>query len=345
VPILCLALTSCGEDYDFVADHAGAAEQHRVQTDDGAWTFLQRYACGGCPPVVLVHGISSNHHFWDLEPDRSLALHLFEAGWDVWNMDLRGHGPARHDPEGRRQKPGWTIDDYGNHDLPAAFAHVLEATGAASLAYVGHSMGGMVLAVYLANHDQPPLSAAVAVCSPLDFRDPDPVTKAAFEGALIGRVPRFLPSPTGGRLLARLDERTPLALDEMLYNPANMTEGARRTMLRRIVSPLSRGEVAQFGKIGGDGEFRSADGERIYRHELGEVTVPMLFIAGRADRVAAPDRVRSYYEAVGSPDKELVVDSVANGFHGDYGHLDIGLGDDAAVDVFPLVVDWLHAHP
>ena len=70
----------------------------------------------------------------------------------------------------------------------------------------------------------------------------------------------------------------------------------------------------------------------------------MLFFAGRADHIAPPDSVRAYYDAVGSEDKTLVIASRSNGMHGDYGHLDLGLGDDAAVDIFPRIRAFLDAH-
>ena len=118
-----------------------------IEAADGGWVAAHRYARPDARPLVLCHGISSNHHFWDLMPGRSLALTLYDAGYDVWNIDLRGHGDAIYDPSGRRQRPGWTIDTYGTVDLPAVLNFIREETGQDSLGYVGHSMGGIVLAI------------------------------------------------------------------------------------------------------------------------------------------------------------------------------------------------------
>lgn len=323
---------------------APVPERVWVETEDGAWLAAHRTPRPGAPPVVLCHGISSNHHFWDLAPGRSLAEHLWSQGYDVWNLDLRGHGDALRDPEGRRQRPGWTVDDYGTKDLPAAFAHVLQATGAPALHYVGHSMGGMVLAVYLAHTPDPPLASAVVVGSPLDFRDPDALVKLLLDASPAMGPLGSLPTPAGAKLLAVLGRNAPLQLDALIHNPENVSRRAERLMLRRVASPITRGEAAQLGQARRDGEFRPVDGGPPYRERLGHVRVPMLFIAGRADRVVSADRVRVYHDAVGSPDKAWLIASRANGMHGDYGHLDLGAGDHAAVDVFPRIAAWLDAH-
>ncbi len=309
----------------------------------GHHAALHHTARPGAPPVVLCHGISSNHHFWDLEPGRSLAEALWAAGYDVWNLDLRGHGDAVDGPDGRRQAAGWSVDDYGTGDLPAVFDLVLARTGAERLSYVGHSMGGMVLAIYLATHPDPPLESAVVVGSPLDFRDPDDLLTFALASAATASALDFVPTPAGARLLASTRRSTMYRVDTLLANAENLDPKAAARMYRAVVSPLSSGEITQFA-LARDGEFLSADGTIAWRERLGDVRVPMLFVAGRADRVANPDRVWSYYEAVGSPDKSFVVLSRANGHHGEYGHLDLGVGDHAAEDLFPLVVDWLDDH-
>ena len=50
---------------------------------------------GSLGPVLLVHGFGQNRYAWHL-PSRSLVNHLACAGFDVYNLDLRGHGRSRH---------------------------------------------------------------------------------------------------------------------------------------------------------------------------------------------------------------------------------------------------------
>lgn len=316
-----------------------------IQAADGGWVVAHRYERPDSRSVVLCHGISSNHHFWDLQPDRSLALALYAAGYDVWNIDLRGHGDAVRGPDGRRQRPGWTLDTYGTQDLPAVFDFVQGETGQTSLSYVGHSMGGMVMAIYLAHHREHPLSGAVVVASPLDFRDPDLTVKTMLWGAPLFKHGLSIPTPMLAKMLSHVHKAAPMHAAEFLFNADNMHPDVVKSMLRRVVSPMSRGEIRQFSTVGPDGLLRSMDGEIDYLAAMKEVKLPVLFFAGRADRVASPDRVRGFYEAVGSQDKSLEIASVANGYSADYGHLGFGLGDEADREIFPLIVSWLEKYP
>lgn len=339
-----LFVASCGEDVDYIPEHAADAERFYVESERGAWAHVQRYASEG-PAVVLVHGISSNHHFWDLQPGRSLALHLHERGFDVYNVDLRGHGFARMGADGKKQKVGWSIDDYGAFDIASVVAHIRKTKGVEEVHYVGHSMGGMVLAIYMTLHPRHHLASAVAVASPLDFRDPDPAMDRMLKNAWVAKMFGYTPTPAGARLLAGFGYKAPFHADEYVLNPENYEKEAYKQTMRRVVSPLSRGEVAQFALVREDGEFRSENGRVEYRKSLGNVRVPMLFMAGRSDQVVSADRVQGYFEAVGSPDKKMVIAGVENGFGGDYGHLDFGTSDHAEADVFPRIAAWLEAHP
>lgn len=317
----------------------GAAVDTWVQTADGASVALRRYAAQG-PPVILVHGISSNHRTWDLSPERSLARALQHSGYDAWLLDLRGHGLALEDGEGRRQRAGWSIDDYGRYDLPAAIDHVRAVTGYERVGYVGHSMGGMVAAIYTATHGDDALAALVVVGSPVDFGQPEPLLDAARAGSPMASMSATLATPALARAAAMM-ERSPAFVDDFLFNPDNVAPEARRQMYRSIVSPLSRGEIQQFRGILGSGLFASADGATDYLASLSTLRTPLLVIAGRGDSVAPVDRVAPWVTRAGSADKELVVASRANGFRHDYGHLDLAMGDAAAAEIHPRILAWL----
>lgn len=314
-----------------------------VKTADGATIALRRYAAPG-PPVLLVHGISSNHRTWDLSEDRSLARTLQAQGFDAWLLDLRGHGLAERDAQGHRQRQGWNIDDYGVFDIPAAIEHIRDATGATKLACVGHSLGGMVAAIYVASFGDDALSALVVVGSPVDFSQPEPLLIAARNGASLAALSPTLATPTLAHIASWL-RRSPAFIDALLFSSDNLDRDARKQIYQAIVSPLSRGELRQLRMILATGRFTSMDGQVDYLDRLSTLHAPLLVIAGRGDRIAPVDRVAPFYSRAQSPQKRLVVASRANGFCCDYGHLDLALGDHAPTEIYPLITGWLRDHP
>lgn len=340
----CWLLMGCASHHANRFDHHPVGEPVqviRVLADDGGSVVFSRRPNPGAPSVVLVHGISSNHRFFDLDEERSLALHLQKEGFDVWNLDLRGHGRARVHASGRPQHPK-NLDVYASYDLPAAITRVLEETNADSVHFVGHSLGGMVLAMYLATTEDPPIASAVILSSPLDFRDPSRVLKLAAGMAPLGTVLPSLATPAGARMLGAWHRGSPA--QQFLYNPALMEKPRQRTLLRWVVSPLYRGEIQHFRHILEGGEVVSVDGEMVYRDHLFDVQTPILFFAGRADRIVSPDRVSTFFDSVGSADKQFVVLSAANGHGGDFGHLDYTAADTADVDVYEPLTAWLRSH-
>jgi alpha-beta hydrolase superfamily lysophospholipase len=64
-----------------------------------------RYSTGAralaAPAIVLVHGVSPTHEYWDLRPDFSVARNLAAAGYTVFSYDRLGWGHSPYDrPQG-----------------------------------------------------------------------------------------------------------------------------------------------------------------------------------------------------------------------------------------------------
>lgn len=313
-------------------------QEVELRTEDGAGVVLHHHAGKG-PPVLVVHGLSSNHWCWDLAPDRSLASALVESGYDAWLLDLRGHGDAIDVHP--RSPPGWTVDDYGRYDLKAAIDYVRAQTGYSKIGYVGHSMGGMVLAIYQAIYGDEALAAAVVVGSPVDFADPDRLLLLSQRGFTAGAALPKVHTPGVAKAALPLGEHQPLHADEILFNPENMDEASQRLMFKYAASPIYKNEERQFNRILKEGRFVSADGSTDYGAALARLSAPLMVISGRVDRVAPSDRVLAYYNAAGSAEKRYVLAAKANGFSADYGHLDLPLGDHAKDEIYPLIIGWM----
>jgi pimeloyl-ACP methyl ester carboxylesterase len=340
-----LLVLGCWDTEPSDRSHCELARTTRVATKDGATIALHHHAASG-PPVVLLHGISSNHTFWDLDPEHSLAAWFQARGHDVWLLDLRGHGAATVDKQGQPQLMGWRVDDYGRYDLAAAVDHVRACTGYDQVALVAHSMGGMVSAIYAATGGADNLSAMVFVGSPGTFTKDDPIMGWAQAGLAAGGFALSSMDSVPFASMAADMSRGPLkfTIQERLYNPANFEPGTLDRMLRTIVSPMSRGEMRHFFRMIRDERFQSWDGKIGYLDLLAEVKVPVSLIVGMGDRLVAPAWVEAYAPAFGGP-VEVFRAGIVSGLGSDYGHLDLGLGERAPTEIFPVIDAWIDRYP
>ena len=126
-----------------------------VHTADGAQIAVKRRPTTGGTPVIFLHGLAVNADVWDL-PEvrgegfhyRSLASILHEAGYDIWLVNLRGHGAPRMLSEPPAGQDDWCVDHFVLFDLPAVVDRVLESTDRRPFV-IGSSMGSMTLAGYV----------------------------------------------------------------------------------------------------------------------------------------------------------------------------------------------------
>jgi pimeloyl-ACP methyl ester carboxylesterase len=106
---------------------------HRIPTSDGRVVIAEVHGAGSVP-IVLLHGLSQQRHFWD--PVRS---HL--QAHPVITVDLRGHGDADV-PED---------SDFGVARCSQDVVEALSELGFPQAVVVGHSWGASV-ALHLAAH-------------------------------------------------------------------------------------------------------------------------------------------------------------------------------------------------
>jgi alpha-beta hydrolase superfamily lysophospholipase len=112
----------------------------RLQTRDGLSLHLQHWPAAGTArgSVLLVHGLGEH-----IGRYTHVAAHLNAWGWQVFGYDQRGHGRS----EGPRG--GLAADDDLLHDL-AAVIDAVRAAQPGPLVLLGHSMGGLVAAHFVA---------------------------------------------------------------------------------------------------------------------------------------------------------------------------------------------------
>lgn len=95
-------------------------------------------------PLVLVHGLYQNKRMWASE-SAVIAEALIASGFDVWMLELRGHG---HSPSNQLYQRN-TMADYARYDLPAVNMFVAEQTSQ-PVNWLGYGAGGGSLLMSLA---------------------------------------------------------------------------------------------------------------------------------------------------------------------------------------------------
>jgi pimeloyl-ACP methyl ester carboxylesterase len=291
---------------------------------------------GTIAPVLLVHGYGQNRYAWHL-PARSFSNYLARAGFDVFNLDLRGHGRSRHLGE---RKPTH-VADYVREDVPAAIEEVLRISGAGKLYYVGHSMGGLIgYAV------APTVDGAIAGIATLG----SPYHFARGSWALT----------LAGTAMLALDRRVPVG---HLAPPLKALGETMRVMRAFIESPLfplpirgfdvgsmepvvlgqhmslamDTGSVAVLRSLFLGAVEQKKSGHRLgglsgYAGAFEQLDVPLLIISGSKDDLAPPASVHPAYELSRSTDKTY------RAFP--RGHIDLLVGREAPLTIWPLIEAW-----
>lgn len=321
-----------------------------TRADDGWPLALVHYPIppGVTPralPVLLCHGLGSNHNSLDLEYGGSLARFLAGEGFDVWALDLRHHGESRTRPKGGEKISAVGFDDYVRHDAPAAVAFVRAQTGAPSVVWVGHSMGGMIGYGHLGRTgDASGVAALVAIASPGSMHEEGLVRFIATAAGVTTILPQV-----HGRALSRAHAAVfggwmEWHYDNLVYNRVNLTPLERKLLIGTAVENLTRRESKQFRGWMKHGGFVSADGKDDYAANLAKITVPALLVSGTADRLVPSPNVQFVMERLGSLDKTHRLFGRSQGDAHDWGHVDLIAGKLAAKEVWPEIGAWLLAH-
>ncbi len=340
-----LVLTSCANLR--VVPLPAEAERHRPKTSDGWEISLVRYRPTGAPtgrPVLLCHGISANERNMDLDDEHSMARWFASRGREAWTMSVRATGDSdRPDPEKGRTLP-IRFDHYWQHDLPTAIEHVKRVSGADAIDYAGHSMGGMIAYAYLSQGGNG-LHAVATLGSPtrLDWG-------TGLESLLRTLGPKVVteemmfPSRLGASVSAPMQtwfDDGPF--QRFFYNPESTKPETWQRLVVYGTADTAGGVAKQLLEVIDTGRFASFDGRIDFRADMARIHVPVIVVAAKLDRVAPTPAVKDGFRALGGPKKWLLI-TRANGASGEYGHMDLVIGERAPAEVFRPVLDFFNQH-
>ncbi len=306
-------------------------KQHFVLNQSGVRLCLHQLPAKGKPvgTVILAHGMFSNYRTC-----RGLAQYLSDCGYHCWLPDTQGHGHSDAaatvvDYETMCLDDTGAVLDFFDSDrgsqLPEAGQGPDECKSSddckdpdeckrregSPLWWVGHSGGGLAIAMYLARYPdrQRLLSGIVTMASQATDAG------SSRQRRLTLRVARWLLKFTGvvpGKLLR--------------LGPENESACAMDQWLGWSLT----------------GHWSGADNFD-YSRKLSAVHLPSLSIAALADRYIAPvsgcERLHSW---LGGEDKTFKVFGKHQGYREDYTHARIVSSRNASVDVWPFVRQWIN---
>jgi pimeloyl-ACP methyl ester carboxylesterase len=293
-------------------------------------------------PVVLLHGFSSNRYTWDLRPDVSYARHLAEQGYDVYNLELRGHGLS--EAPGLR-RPGdytWRLWDYVEKDVPAALRKIRELNNEDAL-FVGHSMGGIILYGYLATMGGEGVHAGVTIGSAVDYSSWESgyhEWKKAQK--LLDRIP-YIPFEPALRTVAPLTGRIPNKLEIFNVNPDNVDGKLMRRLYALGMSTVSPEVTRDLATAFDPSGLKDRMGHEV-KPRLRSIRAPILAIAGTDDRQCPTGAARTTLLATGQDEGQVRLFGKHFGHSADYGHFDLIFGPRARSEVWPTMDAWLEQH-
>ena len=284
-------------------------------------------------PVLLVHGFGQNRYAWHL-PSRSLVNALAAAGYDVFNVDLRGHGRSRH-LGARRVR---SVDDYVREDLPTAVEEVTSLSGNRPVWLVGHSLGGLVSYAAAPRLDGA-IAGIISIGSPYHFaRGSLSLSAIAMMVHTIGRTPlpvinAGVPVRTIGTAIRHLRRfaETPLYPIPRGWHAGALEPHVLDEHLRLAFDAAGVGEMVEMFRWAAERRFGGEESNYVDAFE--KMDLPLLVIAGANDDLAPPASVRPGFERSGSRDKTYQSLPL--------GHIDLLVGTDAPLMTWPLVRKWL----
>jgi alpha-beta hydrolase superfamily lysophospholipase len=311
-------------------------ETHSFRTRDGIELAVRRIRSEDATrgAVILQHGLAANGMVYDL-PGRSLARYLAEAGYDCFIPQLRGAAASCG---------SYGLDAYLDYDLPAILEQVQALSGKSELAYVGHSMGGLLMLMHAIDHPDAAISRFVGVGSTLDYQ-PDALALKAQRWMLpiAKRALRSMPFRVLARANALVAGYGPvLPVENLNFARANIEPYLMRKLIAEGMTDIPMELLLDLDTTFQEGGFVRRRGELSYLPRAGAFRVPSLLLVGTADTQCGEASVDATARLLtGVPRLRVVRLGRAHGQAQDYGHFDLIAGTRANAEVWPILAEFL----
>jgi predicted alpha/beta hydrolase len=211
----------------------------------------------------------------DRPAGRGLASFFRARGYEVYTLDLRGHGASR---PAASATVDWCFDDLAAVDLPLALAAVAARHPGLPVALLGHSLGAIAGAAAVGSRPELPADLLVLLSASVWIRALEPSA------------------------LLWLYKRSLLEFWALAARRLGCWPGGR---LRIGTDDEPRGFVEQFRAWGASGRWTSRDGAVDYLAALGTIGRPTLLVNTSADPLSRRRTARLLADAWGEPPAEV----------------------------------------
>jgi polyhydroxyalkanoate synthase len=281
------------------------------------------------PPVILIHGFAQNRFTWQVS-GRSLPAYLAMAGFDVYNLELRGHGRSRE-----YGSPSATCFKDYVEDLVA----VVQDCEVAPFV-MGHSLGA---GVGVGACTLTPMAGLIHLAGVYQFGRTNPWLNGLARALLkvekpLMRLPIRMRTRWVGELIAPLVVGADTAMHVLPF--AGWVPGSMEKRL--IQERVRKGFDWTNAEIWLDMARLAMGAPFPYKTGFQTVDVPLLVLAGDRDKLLSPEEARACFDDSGSSDKTFrLYEKAIDGMH--WGHLDLVLGRYAPEVVWPEILAWMRA--
>jgi alpha-beta hydrolase superfamily lysophospholipase len=218
--------------------------------------------------LLIAHGLAEHSGRY-----MNLVNHLVPSGYAVYGIDHIGHGKS----DGKRAYVE-RFQDY-TETLKNYFDMIQEWQPNKSIFLIGHSMGGLISAAYLLNHQD---ETSGAVLSGPSIKVPDNISKAViFVGKMLSII-----IPGAG--LVRLDSdglsRDSSVVEAYVNDPLVYTGKATARLGAELIKAMQNVTL-----------------------QAANINLPIMIAQGSDDKVVDPEGAQLLYDLIGSKDKTIKI--------------------------------------
>lgn len=317
---------------------------YKVHTQDLSKITLTNYP-GNKTPIILLHGFTCSHIYFDFDENHSLAQYLHKDGWDVWMLDLRTHdgdGDFWFDKNSNREYINryWDFDrTYVKKDLVTAMDFIKEKTSYDKLFMLGHSMGGYLCYAYAELVGQDDISGIIVVGSS-PYANPTVKDFSVMHrfGFKIGNYAFVLPfGAKSMHFTKNWLKNSPIPNNFSYHNfttPHYIQEHLKKC---HDDEPAGVYVDMMFGRDKRFYDNHWVDPQTLYDYteNLNKIYVPFLAISGEKDIYQDPPKdMYMAFENISSTNKDFFC-------YSNYSHCDLLLGDKCKDLIFPTISNWM----